>query len=95
MPARVCLSNKTHTPQNMKKKDLGQGREHKEVTCAVRLNQTMYNQLCDVAKGENSSLSDVIRGALVQKIEDYVEKSMEKQLKAARLEAELRKLKEA
>ena len=94
MPTRVCLSN-THHTNIMNKKDLGQGREHKEVTCAVRLNQTMYNQLCDVAKGENSSLSDVIRGALVKRIEDYVEKDMEKQLKAARLEAELRKLREA
>lgn len=78
-----------------KKKDLGQGREHKEITCAVRLNQTMYDQLCIVAKGENSSISDVIRSALTERIEAYVDKQMERELKEARLEAELRKLRGA
>ncbi len=89
------IKNTPHTHMKRIKKNLGQGREHKEITCAVRLNQTMYNQLCDVAKSENSSLSDIIRGALVQRIEDFAEKSMERELKAARLEAELRKLRGA
>lgn len=78
-----------------KKKDLGLGREHKDITCAVRLPQTMYNQLCEVAKIENNSMSDVIRTALVRKIEDFNDKQMEKQLKEAQLEAQLKKLREA
>lgn len=80
-----------HTMKNTKK-DLGLGREHKDITCAVRLPQTMYQQLCDVAKKENSSISDVIRSSLVTRIEQFAEKEMDRQLKAAKLEAELRKL---
>jgi hypothetical protein len=52
----------------------------------------MYQQLCDVAKKENSSISDVIRSSLVTRIEQFAEKEMDRQLKAAKLEAELRKL---
>lgn len=77
------------------KKSLGLGREHKDVTCAVRLPQTMYKQLCEVASKENSSISDVIRSSLVKRIEQFADKDMERQLKAAQLEAELRKLREA
>ena len=74
------------------KKSLGLGREHKDITCAVRLPKTFYDQLCNVAKAENSSISDVIRSALGQRIEEFHEKDMERQIKAARLEAELKKL---
>lgn len=77
------------------KKSLGLGREHKDITCAVRVPPTMYNQLCEVAKAENSSISDVIRSSLIARIEMFNDKAMEKQLKEARLEAELRKLREA
>lgn len=75
-----------------KKKSLGLDREHKDITCAVRVPQTMYKQLCKVAKAENSSISDVIRTALTYKITDFAEKEMERRLKTARLEVELRKL---
>ena len=77
------------------KKSLGLGREHKDITCAVRLPQSMYDQLCEVAKSENSSISDVIRSSIVVRIEAHADKAMEKQLKEARLEAELRKLRQA
>lgn len=55
----------------------------------------MYEQLCEVAKKENSSISDVIRSSLIARIEEFTDKDMERQLKAAQLEAELRKLREA
>jgi hypothetical protein len=55
----------------------------------------MYKQLCEVAKAENSSISDVIRSSLISRIEMFNDKEMEKQLKEARLEAELRKLRGA
>lgn len=77
------------------KKSLGLGREHKDITCAVRLPQTMYEQLCEVATSENSSISDVIRSSLLTRIESFQDKIMERELKAAKLEAELRKLREA
>lgn len=77
------------------KKSLGLGREHKDITCAVRVPPTMYNQLCEVAKAENSSISDIIRSSLISRIEMFKDKAMEKQLKEARLEAELRKLRGA
>ena len=77
------------------KKSLGLGREHKDITCAVRLPKTMYDQLCEVAKAENSSLSDIIRSSIVARLEIHADKAMERQLKEARLEAELRKLREA
>jgi hypothetical protein len=81
--------------KNKPKKSLGLGREHKDITCAVRLPQTMYNQLCDVAKTENSSISDVIRSSLLTRIELFGDQRMDRELKAAKLEAELRKLRQA
>ena len=81
--------------KNKPKKSLGLGREHKDITCAVRLPQTMYKQLCDVAKAENSSISDVIRSSLVSRIELFSDQKMDRELKAAKLEAELRKLRQA
>jgi hypothetical protein len=77
------------------KKSLGLGREHKDITCAVRLPQTLYNQLCEVAKAENSSISDVIRSSLISRIELFCDQKMDRELKEARLEAELRKLRQA
>lgn len=82
-------------PKTKPKKSLGLGREHKDITCAVRLPQTMYEQLCEVATSENSSISDVIRSSLLTRIESFQDKIMERELKAAKLEAELRKLREA
>jgi hypothetical protein len=81
--------------KNKPKKSLGLGREHKDITCAVRLPQTMYNQLCDVAKTENSSISDVIRSSLLTRIELFGDQRMDRELKAAKLEAELRKLRQS
>lgn len=97
LPCAIAHNNThTHTTIMKKsKKSLGLGREHKDVTCAVRLPQTMYEQLCEVARKENSSISDVIRSSLVTRIEEFADKDMERQLKAAQLEAELRKLREA
>ena len=79
--------------KKIKKKSLGLDREHKDITCAVRVPQTMYEQLCEVAKSENSSISDVIRSSLTQKINEFTERDLERQIKAAKLKVELQKLK--
>lgn len=81
--------------KNKPKKSLGLGREHKDITCAVRVPKTLYDQLCEVAKAENSSLSDIIRSSIAARLEIHADKEMERQLKEARLEAELRKLRNA
>ena len=80
---------------NLPRRNLALNREHKDITCAVRLPKTMYEQLCEVANAENSSISDIIRSALVGKIEEFSDKQMERELKAAKLEAELRRLRGA
>jgi len=90
---KVKMSKKK--PLRLPRKNLALNREHKDITCAVRLPKTMYEQLCEVAKVENSSISDVIRTALVGKIEAFADKQMERELKAAKLEAELRRLRGA
>jgi len=88
------------TLKNMKKtsknritstKKQGLDREHKDITCAVRLPKTMYDNLCKAAKVEGSSLSDIIRDALVRKMEDVFDKQREKMLKEAEFEAQMRK----
>lgn len=67
-------------------------RENKDVTCAVRLPESMYIRLHELASSEGSSLSDIIREALVTKMNDMEEGIMERKLKKARYEAELAKL---
>ena len=65
-------------------------REHKDITCAVRLPKTMYDNLCRAATIEGLSLSDVIRDALIRKMEAIFEKEREKQLKEAEFESKMR-----
>lgn len=67
-------------------------RENKDITCAVRLPESMYKRLHELASSEGSSLSDIIREALVTKMNDMEEEIMERKLKKARYEAELAKL---
>lgn len=78
---------------NAKKRGLD--RENKDVTCAVRLPESMYSRLYQLAKSEGSSLSDIIREALVIKMDDMEEVIMERKLKKARYEAEMAKLSSA
>lgn len=73
-------------------KKRGLDREHKDITCAVRLPRTMYERLSDFAKEENSSLSDIIRDALLDKMSKMEDLKMERELKEARHKAEMRKL---
>lgn len=73
-------------------KSLGLDREHKDITCAVRLPRSMYEALGHCAKVENTSLSDVIREALVEKMKQVEEAERERILKEAEYEAKLRKL---
>ena len=98
---RLC--NIVYTPHpntitDMKKsnaKKRGLDRENKDVTCAVRLPESMYSRLYQLAKSEGSSLSDIIREALVIKMDDMEEVIMERKLKKARYEAEMAKLSSA
>lgn len=79
----------------MKKKNAkthGLDREHKDITCAVRLPKSMYQALGQCAKVENTSLSDIIREALVDKMNKVEEKERERVLKDAEYEARLREL---
>lgn len=67
-------------------------REHKDITCAVRLPQSMYSQLSEVANMTNSSLSDIMRDAIVEKIEKIKEELIQKKLKRAEIVAKVKKL---
>ena len=70
----------------------GLDREHKDITCAVRLPRSMYQALGQCAKVENTSLSDIIREALVEKMKQVEEAERERVLKEAEYEARLREL---
>lgn len=88
------MKNQKTTP---KKKTIGhaskvEGRESKDVTCAVRLPKSMYQALGRCAKVENTSLSDIIRDALVAKMDEVQQKERERILKDAEYEAKLREL---
>jgi len=52
----------------------------------------MYDRLCQAADMENSSLSDIIREGLTEKIDAVFDQHVEKELKEVRLKAELEKL---
>lgn len=86
----------TKNKQNMKKKKSlkkrALDREHKDITCAVRLPKTMYDRLHALAKQQNSSLSDIIRDALLVKMEQLEDEFVERKLKEARRRAELAEL---
>ena len=74
------------------KRSSGIEREHKDITCAVRLPKTMYDRLCQAAEMENSSLSDIIREGLTEKMNKVFDQHVEKELKEARIMSELEKL---
>ena len=78
--------------KNTKTKSHGLDREHKDITCAVRLPRSMYQALGRCAKVENTSLSDIIREALVEKMKQVEEAERERVLKEAEYEARLREL---
>lgn len=82
---------KTSKNRITRNKKQGLDREHKDITCAVRLPKTMYDNLCKAASVEGSSLSDIIRDALVRKMEAVFDKQREKMLKEAEFEAQMRK----
>jgi hypothetical protein len=67
-------------------------REHKDITCAVRLPQSLYKALSDVAKITNSSLSDVMRDAIVEKIDSIRDAEIARRLKKERIRAQIEKL---
>ena len=76
--------------KKIKSRSHGIEREHKDITCAVRLPKTMYDNLVRAANIEGLSLSDIIRDALIRKMEAIFEKEREKQLKEAEFESKMR-----
>ena len=90
----IPMKNTKNTKKSKKppSKSLGLDREHKDITCAVRLPRSMYEALGQCAKVENTSLSDVIREALVEKMSQVEEKERQRVLKEAEYEARLREL---
>lgn len=76
----------------MKHKKHTDDREHKDITCAVRLPQSLYSALSDVAKITNSSLSDIMRDAIVEKIDAIRENEIAKRLKKEQIRAQIGKL---
>lgn len=52
----------------------------------------MYDRLCQAAEMENSSLSDIIREGLIEKMDKVFDQHVEKELKEARIMSELEKL---
>lgn len=67
-------------------------REHKDITCAVRLPQSLYQSLSNAAKITNSSLSDIMREAIVEKLDAIREKELARTLRRAEIEAKVAKL---
>ena len=67
-------------------------REHKDITCAVRLPQSLYSALSNAAKITNSSLSDIMREAIVEKLDKIQEGQIAKTLRRAEIEAKVAKL---
>ena len=67
-------------------------REHKDVTCAVRLPKSLYDSLVKAAEMINSSLSDVIREAITDKIETIKEQIVAQELRNEELRNKLSEL---
>ena len=74
----------------MTKKSLD--REHKDVTCAVRIPPSLYAALKQAAHLNNDSLSDVIRSAIVNQIELIKKEQIEKSLKNQKIRSQLTEL---
>lgn len=79
------------TKKRTNTKKMGVDREHKDITCAVRLPKTMYENLIKAAHIEGSSLSDVIRDALIKKMDSIFQAHREKLLEEAKFNAEMKK----
>lgn len=76
----------------MKHKKHTDEREHKDITCAVRLPQSLYSALSETAKITNSSLSDIMRDAIVEKVETIREQEIARRLKKEQIRAQIEKL---
>lgn len=92
----TCITLSLHHTQKMKKKSpkktQGMDREHKDVTCAVRLPRSTYVRLSELAKAKNMSLSDIMRDALLERMNAIEDELFEKKLKEARKRREMEEL---
>ena len=67
-------------------------REHKDITCAVRLPQSLYSALSETAKITNSSLSDIMRDAITEKLDKIRDQEIARRLKKEQIKAQIEKL---
>lgn len=89
----VITPHHTHKMKNKKSlKTQGTDREHKDVTCAVRLPRSTYVKLSELAKAKNLSLSDIMRDALFERMTAIEDELYEKKLKEARKRREMEEL---
>lgn len=84
----------THPKKNhkMKHKKHTDEREHKDITCAVRLPQSLYSALSETAKITNSSLSDIMRDAITEKLDKIRDQEIARRLKKEQIKAQIEKL---
>ena len=64
----------------------------KDVTCAVRIPRALYDNLSEAAEIEGSSLSDVIRSAIVNKIQMIRDGELQRRIKAETVRKQLEDL---
>ena len=70
--------------------------KEKNITCAVRLDQPLYDRLVDIAEKSHKTLSEIIRAGIVNELDRRRKEVMQKELEEQSLENELaqvRKLK--
>ena len=63
--------------------------QKKDVTCAVRIPRALYDSLTEAAEIDGGSLSDVIRSAIVEKIQLIRDQELQRRLKAEKVRSQL------
>tara|TARA_B100000902_G_scaffold1982_1_gene2547 strand:- start:2761 stop:3033 length:273 start_codon:yes stop_codon:yes gene_type:complete len=63
--------------------------QKKDVTCAVRIPRALYDNLTEAAQIDGGSLSDVIRSAIVDKIQLIRDQELQRRLKAEKVRSQL------
>ena len=85
---------KSAMPSGANPQESARQRESKDITCAVRLNRSLYNALDEAAKRDHTSLSDIIRDALVSELDKRRKASLIRMIEDKKLEATLSSLRQ-
>jgi len=85
---------KSAMPSGANPQESARQRESKDITCAVRLNRSLYNALDEAAKRDHTSLSDIIRDALVSELDKRRKASLIRLIEDKKLEATLSSLRQ-